>query len=252
VTNLTLEIFPEADMLLHAAAERIAEALETRLQGKEDPTLVLTGGKTPKPAYELLSMHPYGNRIDWARVDFFWGDERCVPPDNPESNFGMAWNALISKINAPSHRIHRIAGELNDAERAASLYESEIRSITSSAGIPSFDLVLLGMGEDGHTASLFPGTHWDEERLVVANRMPQSGANRISMTPRLLNGAKTTIFMVSGLNKAKALADVLENPGTELPAARIRPARGRLTWMVDRAAASQLIRNSKFEIRDWT
>ncbi len=244
-----LEIYSETNALFHAAAERIAETLETRLQEKENTTLVLTGGKTPKPVYELLSEAPYSNRIDWRRVHFFWGDERCVPPDHPESNFGMAWDALLSKIQPPASHIHRIIGEMNDAAKAASLYEAEIRNTLPGTGIPSFDLVLLGMGEDGHAASLFPGTHWEEERLVVANHMPQSGAGRVSMTPRLLNEAQAILFLTAGSSKAKALAGVLQDQRIDLPAARIRPAHGSLSWMVDRAAASLLIRDSGFEIR---
>jgi 6-phosphogluconolactonase len=239
-----LEIYPETDAVLHAAAERITATLEAGLRKKDNPTLVLTGGKTPKPAYELLSMSPYNNRIDWSRIHFFWGDERCVPPEDPESNFGMAWQTWISKITlAPGH-VHRIIGELPDADRAASAYEAEIRTILPGAGVPSFDLVLLGMGTDGHTASLFPGTRWEEQRLVVANQAPESGLRRISMTPRLVNAAQAIIFLAAGANKSKALADVLENPESDLPAARIRPERGSLTWMVDRAAALQLTRNT--------
>jgi len=237
----TVEIYPEQNALFRAATERIASILAAKLQEKERATLVLTGGNTPRPAYELLSKPPFSERVDWNRVHFFRGDERCVPPDSPESNFGMAWSALISKVNAPPAHIHRIAGELEDAEKAASLYEAEIRSILPGDGVPSFDLVLLGMGEDGHTASLFPGTQWDEERLVVTNHVPQSGARRISMTPRLLNEAKAIILLTAGSNKAKALARAQGDPASDSPVSRIRPARGSLMWMVDRAAASQLI-----------
>jgi 6-phosphogluconolactonase len=245
MAKTALEIYPETDALFNAVAERIAATLEAGLQGKESLTLVLTGGKTPMPAYDLLSVPEYNNRIDWTRIHFFWGDERCVPPDNPESNFGMAWKSLISKIHILPGHIHRILGELDDASRAASLYEAEIRKTLPGALIPSFDVVLLGMGEDGHTASLFPATRWDEDRLVVANRMPQSGANRISMTPRLLNEAQAIIFLTAGSNKAKALAGVLEDRDSILPAVGIRPAHGSLTWMVDRAAASLLTQDPK-------
>ncbi len=245
-----LEIYPDIDALFNAAAERIAAILEAGLQDKESMTLVLTGGKTPKPVYEILSLPQYNNRIDWTRIHFFWGDERCVPPDHPESNFGMAWKALISKIHIPPVHIHRILGELDDASRAASLYEVEIHNTLPGLGVPSLDLVLLGMGEDGHTASLFPATRWDEERLVVANRVPQSGANRVSMTPCLLNEAQAVIFLTAGLNKAKALASVLEDPDSVLPAVRIRPAHGSLMWMIDRSAASLLTQDTKFDIRE--
>ena len=242
-----LEVYPKIDDLIHAAAERITDILEKTLQVHNAATLVLTGGKTPRPVYKLLGSPPYFERIDWQRVHFFWGDERCVPPENPESNFGMAWNALISKLSAPSDHIHRMKGEMEDTDSAASSYEREIKSIFPESEIPSFDLVLLGMGADGHVASLFPCTRWDEAKLVVANHMPQTGARRISMTPRVLNEARAVIFMVAGAEKSKALAEVLGNTASHLPASRIHPMKGSLTWMVDDSAAS-LIRDSRLNL----
>jgi 6-phosphogluconolactonase len=240
MTNLPIEIFPETDDLLHTAADRISSILEARLREEAFATLVLAGGKTPAPAYELLSMPPHRERIDWSRIHFFWGDERCVAPNHPESNYGMAWKALISKIPAAPDHIHRIMGEMEDPEKAAVLYESEIRRVLPGAGTPRFDLVLLGMGEDGHTASLFPGTTWDEERLVVASHMPATGVHRVTLTPRILNEAREVIFMAAGQMKSAALAAVLTDPASNLPAARICPTHGRLTWMINCAAASRL------------
>ncbi len=244
-----IETYPNTAALVHAAAGRIVSVLEQALQTKETATLVLTGGKTPEPAYRFLGTPPLSSRIDWNRVQFFWGDERCVPPEDPKSNFGMAWNAFISKLGVPSNHIHRMIGELENVDEAASLYESAIREVMPGPEVPSFDLVLLGMGEDGHVASLFPGTQWDEERLVVANHVPATGARRISMTPRILNQAQAILFLVAGASKSRALAEVLGNPASQLPAARIRPAHGSLTWMLDDPAAG-LIRDSKSEIRD--
>jgi 6-phosphogluconolactonase len=237
-----IEVLPNPDALAGAAAERITDTLIRILRRKQLATLVLTGGHTPKPIYELLGTNPYSARIDWERIHFFWGDERCVPPENPESNFGMAYEALISKIRAPQENVHRMRGEL-DPEEAATLYEQEILDFFQVTSVPSFDLLLLGMGEDGHTASLFPGTHWDEKKVVVANHVPQSGAKRISMTPLVLNAAGKTIFLVSGFSKANALACVLENPACDYPAARIHSGRGNLVWMVDNSAASLLVRS---------
>jgi 6-phosphogluconolactonase len=237
-----IEVFPNPEALTQAAAERITDLLLQTLQEKQRATLVLTGGKTPKPVYGLLATAPYSTRIDWKRVHFFWGDERCVPPESPESNFGMAREALISKIDPPPANVHRMRGEL-DAQKAADLYEQEILGIFPGTGIPSFDLVLLGMGADGHTASLFPGTQWDEKKFVIANRIPQSGAKRVSMTPLILNAAAKTVFLVAGRNKATALACVLEDSACDYPAARIRASQGRLVWMVDSSAASLLVRN---------
>jgi 6-phosphogluconolactonase len=238
----SIEVFPDAEALSRAALERITDLLIRTIQKKTRATLVLTGGKTPKPIYEMLATPFPINPIDWKRVHIFWGDERCVPPENPESNFGMAHDALISKIDVPPENVHRMRGEL-DAEGAATLYEREILDFFQRSDVPSFDLVLLGMGEDGHTASLFPGTQWDERRMVIANYVPQSGAKRVSMTPLILNAAAKTIFLVAGRNKADALACVLENPSCDYPAARIRAGQGSLDWMVDKSAASLLLRN---------
>jgi 6-phosphogluconolactonase len=237
-----VEVFLDPAVLVQAASERITASLEQALHEKTTATLVLAGGKTPEPIYQLLASEPYKFRIDWKRVHIFWGDERCVPPESPESNYRMARDVLISRIDAHPDNVHRILGELG-AEQAANLYEQEILRILPGSGIPSFDLALLGMGEDGHTASLFPGAEWDEERLVAASVVPQSGAVRVSMTPRILNAAAKTIFLVSGRNKADALACVLENPACNYPAARIRPTQGGLLWMLDASAASLLIRS---------
>lgn len=244
MVNAELKVYPDAKELSLAAAERIAACLQMMLQEKENPTLVLTGGRTPETVYRLLGSSPYVDLIDWKRLHILVGDERSVPADSPDSNFGMAWRHLLSKLKMPHNRLHRMRGEL-DAEQAALLYEQEIVKLFPGSGVPSFDLVLLGMGVDGHIASLFPETEWDEGRLVVANRVPSSGANRISpsrisMTLRLLNNAEEILFLVAGREKAEALADVLENPRCILPAARILPVKGNLTWMVDRAAASLL------------
>jgi 6-phosphogluconolactonase len=240
MTNQNIQIYPDTETLVRAAAEHIASMLEEMLRRQETVTLAMTGGKTPEPVYALLASPPYLQRVDWNRVHFLWGDERCVPPDHPDSNFGMAWKALFSKLDVPSGNIHRMKGELADPAESARLYENEIRTLLPGPAVSSLDLVLLGMGPDGHVASLFPGTQWDEDRLVVPNYVPQTGAGRISMTPRILNEAQAVLFIVSGGGKAKALADVLQNPSTDLPASRIHPAKGSLTWMVDDSAASLL------------
>ena len=236
-----VEVYDNADALFRAASEKIAAMLEAALRERGNASFVLTGGNTPKPFYELLAATPYHERLDWSHIQFFWGDERCVPPDSPESNYGVAWKALISKLPVASENVHRISGEMDDAEKAALQYEAEIRRIIPDSSPPSFDVVLLGMGEDGHTASLFPGTHWNEERWVVANQATgRLTANRVTMTPRLLNAARNVFFLISGAAKAKALACVLEDPASDYPAKRIQPPSGNLTWMVDKEAASLL------------
>ena len=170
-------------------------------------------------------------------------------PINPESNYGMARQTLLSRIPVPENRIHRILGELEDAEKAALRYEAEIRRTAAGTEIPSFDLVLLGMGEDGHTASLFPGTVWDADRLVVAVWVPRLERTRISMTPRILNAARRVIFLTAGTAKAPALAKVLEDPANDYPAKKIQPSADSLTWMVDKAAAA-LLSSSRLQSED--
>jgi 6-phosphogluconolactonase len=152
----------------------------------------------------------------------------------------MAWKSLLSRVPIPPDHVHRMPGELADADMAARRYETEILKVIPGPREPSFDLVLLGMGEDGHTASLFPGTLWDEEMLVTGHYVPRLDSRRITMTPRLLNAARAVVFLVSGSTKAKALAGVLEGPQGVYPAQRISPARGTVTWMVDAAAARDL------------
>lgn len=239
-----VEIYAGADELFRAAAERIAATLEAALRERGAAAFVLTGGNTPKPVYELLAASPFRERLDWSRTHLFWGDERCVPPDSSQSNYGMTRKALISKLPIPSENIHRILGELEEPKDAAQRYETEIRRVFADASLAAFDLVLLGMGEDGHTASLFPGTLWDEEHWVVANYVPELKANRVTMTPRLLNTARRVIFLTSGAAKARALAGVLEDPASTYPAKRIQPLSGNLTWMVDKEAAAFLSRQS--------
>jgi 6-phosphogluconolactonase len=237
-----VEVYDSAEELERAAAEKITRLLDEAVGLRPLAALVLTGGHTPGPAYELLASAPFHKRLKWDRIHLFWGDERCVPPENPASNYGMARKTLISRIPIPAENVHRILGELEDPEVAARRYEDEIRRVFPHEAPPSFDLILLGMGEDGHTASLFPGTSWDESRWVVANYVPKLRANRITMTPLLLNAGHRIVFLASGGMKAEALAGVLEDPAAPYPAKRIQPRAGSLTWMVDKAAATLLTR----------
>ena len=184
--------------------------------------------------------------LDWQRTHVVWGDERCVPPDDPESNYRMAKETLLDRVPIPGNQIHRIRGE-DDPEQAAVDYERALRSLLR--GHPersegSLDLVLLGLGEDGHTASLFPGqpaVH-ETERWVLAVPSPAGDMWRVTLTPAVLNLARNVTFIVSGAAKSFRLAQVFERPVDSdlLPAQAIRPLQGRLTWMVDRAAAARL------------
>jgi 6-phosphogluconolactonase len=236
----SLKIYTNYRDLFDAAAQMIVARLDSALKEKRRVALVLTGGGTPKPLYELLGTAPYRTRLEWDRIHLFWGDERCVLPEDPQSNFGMAWKALICRLEIPQSNIHRIPGEWPDPEEAASFYEQELLRILPERPVPEFDLVLLGMGADGHVASLFPGTEWDQNRLVVANYAPKLHSQRISMTPRLINEAGTILFLVKGAAKAAALACVLRDPECQAPARKITPSHGDMLWMVDRDAASKL------------
>jgi len=244
-----VEVYPDASQLAHAVADHFVilarEAIETR--GRF--AVALAGGSTPKAAYTLLASHEYTARVDWSRVHVFWGDERCVPPDHPDSNYRMAREAMLDHVSLPQENIHRMRGELGPGQ-AASKYEDVLRAFFSppsrdrKAPTPGFDLILLGMGDDGHTASLFPGTAaiHEETRWVVAHYVEKLEAWRITLTPVVINTATNVTFVVSGSGKAERLRQVLTGPYQPdfLPAQIVDPHAGRLHWRVDRAAASLL------------
>jgi 6-phosphogluconolactonase len=236
--------------LFHAAAEEVCRIglLSQQVTGRF--SLVLSGGSTPRRLYELLAEPPYRSQLDWSKVEFFWGDERAVAPDHPNSNFRMAREAMLDKLAVPPERIHRIAAENPNLDETAREYEIEIERVLGRiAGVgprpPHFNLFLLGMGEDGHTASLFPGTRALDEtrRWVVAQDVPAVSGKRITMTPPLINAAHFIIFLVAGAAKADVLAAVLQGPRDphRYPAQLIHPLTGEVTWMVDRNASTSLI-----------
>ncbi len=241
-----LTIFETLDELARAAAEEIAGTAEAAIAARGRFTIALSGGSTPKPVYRLLAEEPYRDRIQWDRVQVFWGDERHVPPDHPDSNFGMAHDELLSKVPVSPDNIHRVRAEKPDAERAASEYSWTLRSAFDLEidQRPRFDLVLLGLGADGHTASLFPGSDAVRERtsLVMAPWVSAQSAFRITLTLPVLNHAARVLFLVSGEDKAEALRSVLEGDlqPDRFPAQSVRPEAGELLWKVDRAAARLL------------
>jgi 6-phosphogluconolactonase len=236
-------IVPDTEALFHAAAAEFVTAATRAVRAKGHFDVVLSGGSTPKGLFSLLA----GNSdVPWEQVRYFWGDERHVPPDHPDSNFRMANEALLSKIGAKPEQVWRMAGENPNAAAAASDYERQLREYFAiTAGqVPRFDLVLLGMGPDGHTASLFPGTKAldERERLVVSNWVGKFYTDRITLTAPVLNHAAMVMFMVSGADKAPALKAVLEGPHepAQLPSQLIRPEQGRLLWLIERAAGTML------------
>ena len=237
---------PEA--LAREAVARVARAAEAAVVRAGRFTIALAGGSTPKRLYELLATAPYAPRLPWERTHVFWGDERAVAPDHPDSNFGMARAALLSRVPVPGGQIHRMAAERNDRDAAAQEYETAIaQTFGASLGgnPPAFDLVLLGMGADGHTASLFPHTEALREtrRWVVRNSVPKLKADRLTMTAPLLNWSSSVLFLVVGADKATTLKEVLEGkPDPErLPSQLIRPLMGQVAWLLDEPAASRLV-----------
>ena len=240
-------MFAGLEALSAAAAGEFAELAGEAVVRRGRFAVALAGGSTPRRLYQLLGEAPYRDRVAWDRVEWFWGDERAVPPDHPDSNYGMASAALLGKLDLPPRRIHRIRAEEGDGEAAARAYQEEIArvfGVEPEGPPPAFDLVILGMGPDGHTASLFPGTAalGERRRWVVSHRVPTLGAERITLTLPVLNRAREIRFLVAGAEKAAPLRAVLEGPRDpeRLPAQAIRPEAGRLIWLVDEAAARGL------------
>lgn len=233
--------------LSRIASEVIFRYIREKLEVKDFFTLVLSGGSTPKNTFTLLASNAsFRSQIPWEKVHFFWGDERHVPPDHSESNYRLAKEVMLSRVPVPEKNIHRIESENPDACKAAEKYEEELREFFKlvCGQLPRFDCLLLGMGTDGHTASLFPGTEaiHEQSRLVVVNWVEQFKTFRITLTLPVLNNADFIIFIVSGKEKAEMLKRVLEGreQSNYPPAQLIKPTHGRLLWLVDRAAASHL------------
>jgi 6-phosphogluconolactonase len=247
IIDVEVQIETGIDELSRAAASEFIRQGHRAVQEKGQFSVALSGGSTPKFLYSLLvNDSSLQEEVPWDRTHFFWGDERHVPPDHPESNYRMTMQAMLSKVAVPSDNIHRIKAENPNAQQAAEEYEEAVRTFfrLKAGEFPRFDLVLLGMGSDGHTASLFPGTEAlrEQRRLVVANWVEKFHAHRITMTLPVLNQAAFVLFLVSGEDKAETLRQVLEERGqkTPFPSQLVRPTQGRLLWLVDRGAGRLL------------
>lgn len=249
----SFKTFRDNETLIQAAAEKFVQLGAEGIEKNGRFTVALSGGSTPRPLYTLLAAGKFSGAIDWSCVHLFWGDERCVPPDDPGSNYRMVRESLLDGIPIPAENVHRIHGE-KDPELAAAGYERELRAFFGSAGMDGppragFDLVLLGMGEDGHTASLFPGLPAVTERIrwVMAQFVQAVSMWRITLTPVVINAAKHVIFLVTGPEKAERLRDALEKPFQPevLPVQMIKPVHGQLFWLVDEAAARCLKRSDE-------
>lgn len=241
-TSPQVRVFPDTEALSRAAAEFFTAFSKKAVASHGGFTVALSGGSTPRRLYTLLGSPPYRNAVDWKQTHVFWADERCVPEYHEESNFKLAVDTLLSRVAIPKENIHRIKGE-DGPERAAEEYERDLRSFFDTTEFPVFDLVLLGAGEDGHTASLFPGSPVLRERtrLAAAVNLQSPKPGRVTLTLPMLNHAVQTLFLASGPAKARVVHAILEN-GNPLhyPAGLVQPVRGGVTWFVDKQAAGLL------------
>jgi 6-phosphogluconolactonase len=242
-----IQILADAEAMSRAAADAIAEHVTESLQTRDVYSIALSGGTTPRRLYELLADDPeLRGRIPWDRIHFFWGDERHVPPEHPESNYHMALDALLSRVPIPPDNIHRIRAENPDADQAAADYAREIRRFFKIAPgeMPCFNFILLGMGSDGHTASLFPGSPAlaEQKSLVMANWVDKFQSFRLTLTVPVFNSADLILFLVSGGQKADTLKAVLagDQAPDRYPVQRIQPKQGSKLWFLDRPAAKRL------------
>ncbi len=241
---MQIAVYPNSDTLSHEAAAYVVRVAQEAIVTHGRFTFALSGGSTPKKLYALLAEEPYCSQIDWALVEIFWSDERCVPPDSEDSNFLLAQRAMLSKIPIAANQIHRMPAEKDDRDVASLAYTRDMQVTFGTDGVPAFDLIQLGMGPEGHTASLFPhqpSLH-EQQRLVMPVSVPKPPPPRLTFTPRILNAANHVLFLVTGTDKAEALQAVLEGAyqPDEYPAQLVKPLKGEVTWMLDQAAASLL------------
>lgn len=247
----SVSVFQTPEQLALAAAERFVECAYKTHEDFDRFSVALAGGRTPKRVYQLLATERFRDRVDWPKVFLFFGDERAVPADHPDSNYRMAYEALISKVPIPAINVHRMIGEGNAAENAR-LYEQQLRTFFAGSSWPRFDLIFLGMGEDGHTVSLFPGSEALQEnsKWVTTSRNEKLPHERITLTLPVLNAAAHVMFLVTGKEKAQRIRQVLKPVSSEQwaagsnrdlsPAQMVQPIDGRLEWLVDSAAATML------------
>lgn len=236
-----ISVFPDLEALSDAAAGLVLEQSNLAIDSRSRFSLVLSGGSTPLRTYELLGSPPYRDQIRWENVHVFWGDERCVPVDDPRNNAKMAYEALLDKVPVPPHQIHPVMCA-DDPSGAAKDYEEALQAYFQGQ-VPRFDLIFLGLGADGHTASLFPGTPalGEDDRWVVDVYVPGQEFGRVTFTVPAINSAAVVTFLVAGSDKAHALHEVREGPSNSqrFPAQLISPTEGKLIWLVDQEAAAQ-------------
>jgi 6-phosphogluconolactonase len=236
-----LRVFLDAREVAAAVADAFVDDARTAISQRGAFFVALAGGTTPKAAYQLLAQEPRVGAVDWQRVHVYFGDERCVPPDSDDSNYKMAREAFLSRVPVPEQNVHRMHGEADPLTAARDYAQLLVQTVGE---VPQFDFIMLGMGADGHTASLFPGTDplVDNERLVRAVYVEKLKANRITLTPLVINNARHVLISTEGLAKAPALYAVRMGPyePVEHPIQIVAPVRGTLSWYVDQAAAAEL------------
>src|SRR5579863_8355806 len=236
-----VRVLPTSNDLFQAAAEEFSRVAHAAVREHGKFTVALSGGSTPRGMFSLLASEKIPN-IPWDKICFFWGDERHVPPDHADSNYRMANEAILSKVPVHAENVFRIPAEIGDPQVVANIYEQTIQNVfgLQPGQFPRFDLILLGMGPDGHTASLFPGTEAlrETKRIFVANWVAKMNDFRFTLTYPAINHAANIAFLVSGTDKAATLKQVLEDPAAGLPAQKIQPENGKLEWFVDQPAAS--------------
>ena len=243
---MSIEVLPDAEALALRAADVFAMAAQAAAAARGRFAAALSGGETPRALYRHLARQQFAQKVPWRRVLLYWGDERCVAPDDPASNYGMAREAFIKHVPIAAENVHRMQGE-SDPEAAALACEAELRALAKlerpASEVPIFDLVILGLGRDGHTASLFPhSSALDEEaRFCVATEAPD-GSPRLTLTLPVINSARRVMMLVSGAEKAGMVAEVLEGfrLPKAVPAQAIAPVKGQLLWLLDEAAAAEL------------
>jgi 6-phosphogluconolactonase len=237
-----IKTYPDTETLAWEAAMHFIECAHEAIAEHDYFAVALAGGSTPKALYETLATVELVPRVEWEKVHVFWGDERCVAPNHKDSNYRMAFDVMLRHLPIPVKQIYRMEGELEPKE-AAKTYEARLKKFFKQQ-IPRFDLILLGMGDDGHTASLFPGTKalGETKKWVTANYVRKLSAWRLTLTARTINQAANVTFLVSGEGKAEILRRVLAGRFTpeEVPTQMIRPENGQLRWLIDRAAATLL------------
>jgi 6-phosphogluconolactonase len=240
----SIMVYRDIDSLSRAAADNFSQAADQAIQERKRLLVALSGGSTPKRLFQILSQPPRAQRLLWEQIHFFWCDERLVPPDHPESNFGQAFELLFSQLKIPGENLHRILGEAASVHAVEEYRKLLLSFSEGDLRWPRFDLAYLGLGADGHTASLFPGAIFPEERrsAVMAVKADYQGrpAERVTLTPVALNNARSVIFMVSGRDKAHAVSESINGSKNQerWPAQRIQPLDGKLIWMLDIDAAS--------------